>query len=64
MEKLTQHQRDLMQMGLCPFCERNIKGWKPMFGSFAPEWWATQREKGVSPATGHKESCPYKEISL
>lgn len=62
--ELTDHQRDLMNMGMCPFCEKQIKGWKPVFGSFAPEWWATMREKGIDPATGHLESCQHKNISL
>ena len=62
--RLNQHQRDLMEMGLCPFCECNIKGWEPVFGSFAPEWWTTQREKGIDPATGHEATCGYKKIRL
>lgn len=29
----------------------------PVFGALAPEWWATMRERGIDPATGHKKSC-------
>lgn len=62
--ELSQHQRDLMQMGLCPFCEAPIKGWKPAEGSFAPEWYATIREHGRDPSTGHKQNCPHKGIRI
>jgi hypothetical protein len=43
--------------GECPDCGRRVKDWKPMFGSFAPEWWATMREHGIDPATGHNANC-------
>ena len=62
--ELTEHQRDLMTMGLCPFCERQIKNWKPMTGFLAPEWWATMREHKIDGGTGHDETCLYKEIRL
>lgn len=62
--ELTQHQRDLMTMGLCPFCEQRIRRWKVPLGSFAPEAWATLREHGIDPSTGHKQSCPHKTIRL
>ena len=64
LPELTPHQRDLMLMGMCPFCEERIKNWKPVFGSFAPEWWATIREVGRDPNTGHKLNCKYKNIRL
>lgn len=64
IEPLTDHQRDLMHMGLCPFCERQIKGWQPVFGAFAPEWYATQREHGIDPSTGHAGTCRHKEVRL
>ena len=64
MPEIDQKQRDLMHMGLCPFCEQQIKGWKAPFGSFAPEAWATLREHNIDPSTGHRESCAYKEIRL
>ena len=63
--ELTQHQRDLMSMGLCPFCEKKIKGWKPPpAGSFAPEAYATLREYGLDPSTGHAAGCAHKSVTL
>lgn len=50
--------------GKCPECKRKIKGWKPMFGAFAPEWWATMRENGIDPATGHLASCRSKSLKI
>lgn len=64
LEELTQHQRDLIAMGLCPYCENNIKGWKPVSGMFAPEWYETMREQGVDPSTGHRQDCPNKKVAL
>lgn len=43
--------------GLCLVCRQPVRDWKPVFGSFAPEWWETQREHGVDPASGHKLNC-------
>jgi hypothetical protein len=62
--ELTQHQRDLMAMGLCPFCERQIRGWEAPVGSFAPEARATLRDHGVDPRTGHRADCPHKDVRL
>jgi len=62
--ELTEHQRDLIAMGLCPFCEKPVKGWKTPFGAFAPEAWATLREQGIDPSNGHHESCLHKHIRL
>jgi hypothetical protein len=47
--------------GECPECGRKVKDWKPMFGAFAPEWWATMREQGIDPATGHRAICSRKQ---
>jgi len=63
-EQLTQEQRDLALLGKCPYCKRGVKGWKPMLGSFAPEWWATMDENGIDAATGHRKDCAYKDIRL
>jgi hypothetical protein len=41
----------------CPDCRQRVGGWKSVFGALAPEWWATMRERGIDPATGHKKSC-------
>jgi hypothetical protein len=62
--ELSEHQRDLMTMGLCPFCEQRIRNWKAPVGCFAPEAWAAIRENGRDPANGHLESCKYKKIKL
>jgi hypothetical protein len=55
-ERLT--KLEAQARGECPDCGRKVKGWKPMFGSFAPEWWATMRENEIDPATGHRIGCP------
>lgn len=44
--------------GECPSCGRKVRGWKPLFGAFAPEWWATMWENGINPSSGHKTGCP------
>ena len=64
LPELTMHQRDLVAMGLCPFCEHSIKGWKPVSGAFAPEWYETMREHGIDPSTGHKADCIAKKVRL
>jgi len=50
------------KFGCCPECDRYILNWKPMFGGLAPEWWATMRERGIDPATGHSQSCSNKKL--
>jgi hypothetical protein len=50
--------------GKCPECGRVIKGWKPVFGFFAPEWWGSMREQGIDPATGHSASCNNKDLKI
>ncbi len=47
----------VVKFGCCPHCGRYIHNWKPMFGGLAPEWWATMRERGIDPATGHSQTC-------
>lgn len=58
MKELTQHQRDLMQLGLCPFCEATIRGWKPPIPTDA---WERLKERGIDPGNGHKADCEYKD---
>jgi len=53
-----------MSMGLCPFCEKSIKDYKPVSGFCAPEYYATMREHHLDPITGHADNCQYKEIRL
>jgi len=50
--------------GKCPECKQIVKGWKPVFGSFAPEWWESCRECGIDPATGHLLSCSNKSLKI
>jgi hypothetical protein len=64
LNSLTVEQKDAIILGYCPFCNEKIEGWEPMFGSLAPEWWQTQREMGIDPATGHKESCPHRTLKI
>jgi hypothetical protein len=47
----------LVSSGKCPECEQPVSGFKPPVGSFAPEMWATLRESGIDPATGHRRGC-------
>jgi hypothetical protein len=65
IERIERLEHDLKNVsydakGLCPECGRPVKDWKPPFGSFAPEAWATYREMGIDPTTGHKETCSRK----
>ena len=46
--------------GKCPSCGRKVKDWSVPAGSFAPELWATLREHGIDPVSGHQEMCPEK----
>lgn len=62
--QLAEAKEDVTKFGLCPYCNEQIKGYKPPVGSFAPEAYATLREHGIDPSTGHKESCEHKEIKL
>lgn len=48
---------EAQQRGECLECGCKVKDWKPAFGTFAPEWWATMHERGIDPATGHKTTC-------
>lgn len=55
-------EKQLMEVSLeakgrCPECDQKVKNWHAPVGWFAPEAWATIRESGIDPATGHKLSC-------
>lgn len=50
--------------GCCPECKEEILYWEPMFGGLAPEWWATMRERGIDPASGHRSDCKYRGRKL
>ena len=43
--------------GKCPECHQHGKDYHAPSGSFAPEAWATMREIGIDPSTGHKATC-------
>lgn len=47
----------LVHEGKCPECQRPVRGWQAPLGIFAPEAFATLREMGVDPTTGHKVGC-------
>lgn len=47
----------LVQEGRCVECRELVRGYNAPSGSFAPEAWATLREHGIDPATGHKDGC-------
>lgn len=47
----------LVHEGKCPECHQKTRGYKAPFGSFAPEAWATLREMGIDPCTGHRAGC-------
>ena len=64
MNELTIRQRDLISMGLCPFCEQSIRGYKAPLGSFAPEAFVTLREAGIDPCNGHATDCKHREITI
>lgn len=63
-QQLVEAKHDVTKFGLCPYCNEQIKDYKHPMGSFAPEAYATLREHGIDPSTGHKQSCKHKEIRL
>jgi hypothetical protein len=60
----NQAQRDLVTVGLCPYCGEPIRGYTPPVGAFAPEIWESMRSKGIDPRTGHKITCGHKEVTI
>lgn len=49
----------LVLKGVCPECKQKVRDWKAPLGAFAPEIYATFREQGINPNTGHKDGCSY-----
>lgn len=47
----------LVHEGKCPKCEQMVRGYKAPSGGFAPEAYATYREAGIDPSTGHLKTC-------
>jgi hypothetical protein len=47
----------MVSSGKCPECEQRVIDFKPPLGPFGPEAFATLRENGIDPCTGHKFGC-------
>lgn len=47
----------LVHEGKCPECLQKTREYKAPIGSFAPEAFATLREMGIDPCTGHRFGC-------
>lgn len=47
----------LINEGKCPECLQKTRGYKAPSGSFAPEAFATLREMGIDPCSGHRFGC-------
>jgi len=63
--QMTQHHRDLMAMGLCPFCERHIRGWRSLcINSGIADVLAALETNGIDYRTGHALDCEYKRIAI
>lgn len=63
---LSTHQRDLMALGLCPFCEAKIRGWEPMHsvaydasGGYCVACHARQPDDS-SDGSWHQEQCRWR----
>lgn len=55
----------LIQEGKCPECMQMTKGYEPPNGLLAPEAFATLREIGIDPLTGHRFKCSMaKKVNL
>lgn len=52
----------LVHEGKCPECLQKTRGYKPPNGSFAPEAYATLREMGIDPTTGHRFGCSLSNV--
>lgn len=51
----------LVQEGRCIECGQKTQGYEFPTGSFAPEAWATLREAGIDPGSGHLQTCSKKK---
>ncbi len=52
-----EHALGLVAAGKCPECGQHVQGYKSPEGTFAPEAFATLRERSIDPCTGHKYGC-------
>jgi hypothetical protein len=55
LQNLVKELREVLPP--CEGCGERVLGWIAPSGGFAPEAWATLRERGIDPANGHKASC-------
>ena len=65
---LTEAQHNLLAGGFCPVCEVPMRGrFEPVKKGchfFAPEIYATYRERGYELETGHKTNCELRGFRL
>lgn len=47
----------LVNEGKCPECGEKVREYKAPLGSFGPEAFASLREAGINPSTGHRSGC-------
>lgn len=64
MPPLNQYQRDLVSMGLCPYCEEVVREWVPVGNVSSPLRAKTLEEAGIDRMSGHKKDCLYFFIRL
>jgi hypothetical protein len=58
---LTEHQRDLALIGVCPFCSQPIRGHRV---ARADRHIDKLIVEGIDPMTGHKMDCAMPEVRL
>lgn len=65
MDALTPDQRDRAMLGLCPYCERPIRGWHLPVEGLPPDLYRAMRDHwNIDPRTGHSEQCREKGVTL
>jgi hypothetical protein len=58
---LTERQRDLALLGLCPYCEQPIRAYRAPSASRRIDDLLTS---GIDPMTGHRMDCAMPEVRL
>jgi hypothetical protein len=58
---LTDRQRDLALLGICPFCERGIRGHRVANADRRIDKLIAE---GIDPMTGHRMDCAMPEVRL
>jgi hypothetical protein len=56
---LSSRQRDMALLGICPFCEQGVRGFKQREGSYDQ-----LIENSIDPMNGHRMDCPMPEVRL